>query len=149
MPMNMKQFSLSQRLISIFQRLSYYLRAQSCLLVEHTFHKITELLGGNLTLASYAYTARMTNHFAHHVLSLRWWCVCVLLAFSAYRPLCDIIRPDVGRHASRSLTKSEIDQIRYIYHSINFLFLSLRFLCGLYVYCRFFSVIAKAKLPLL
>ena len=45
-----------------------YLRAQSCLVMENTFNKITEFLGSDLALTPDAYTAGVADHFAHHVL---------------------------------------------------------------------------------
>ena len=84
-----------------------YLRAQSCLVMENTFNKITEFLGSDLTLTPDAYTAGVADHLADHVLRLARGRVRVFLPLATYWPLGDVIRPHVRSNARRGLAETE------------------------------------------
>ena len=50
--------------------------------MENSLDEVTELLGSDLALSTYADAAGVADHLAHHVLCFRGRSVCVLLLLS-------------------------------------------------------------------
>lgn len=79
--------------------------------MEGAAHKVTILLGGDLTLSPDTHTTRVANDLANHVLSsmaLGRLQIAQVGLLPTNGPLGYIIRPDVGGHAGRSFTITAI-----------------------------------------
>jgi hypothetical protein len=85
------------------------LRTKGCLLVKVASDKVTVFLGCYTTHAMDTNTARVTNHFTHHVLCHLIFIAGALLGdvvgLTAYWPLGDVIRPFVWCDRCRRLTE--------------------------------------------
>ena len=79
--------------------------------MENTFDKITEFFGCNLALAPDPDAAGLPDDLADHVLGLGGRGVRVLLPLPTDRPLGDVVRPHVRRHAGGGLAKTENTEV--------------------------------------
>ena len=76
--------------------------------MEDSLDEITEFFSCNLALSPDPNTAGMSDDLADHVLRLTGRSVRVLLPLPTNRPLGDVVRPYVGRHAGWGLAETEI-----------------------------------------
>ena len=74
--------------------------------MEDSLDEITEFFSCNLTLAPDPNTAGVSDDLADHVLGLAGRSVRVLLPLPTDRPLGDVVRPHVRRHAGRGLAET-------------------------------------------
>lgn len=81
--------------------------------MECAFDKVAIFLGCYLALAVNTNAARMSDHFAYHMLGLRilFWSLLsgkLRVGFSTNGPLGYVVRPLVGRDARRRIAESDV-----------------------------------------